>query len=208
MLASLGGIAVRHASSLPRFLAIVCAVACLALGAAAAHAGGKGKAVRTAGLHGKGGHGVSFGRQSQVRHGHFKSKRFHKHRKRPNVVRRSDRKRRPYYGSRYYYGSGYGRGTRYYYDPQPSPRIQSDPGPAAPSYRDRPVTPKWIHVGSLDGAPEFSGTEGAYGDGGFGNNCLSVKTQITVDGQAMDAFGEACLSADGAWVLRPSQDTQ
>ena len=196
----------RHASSLPRFLAALLCVACLALGAAAAHAGGKGKAVRTAGLHGKGGHGVSFGRQSQVRHGHFKQKRLHKHRKRPNVVRRSDRKRRPYYGSRYYYG--YGRGTSYYYDPQPAPRTQPDPGPAAPSYRDRPVTPKWIHVSSLDGAPGLSGTEGAYGDGSFGNNCLSVKTQITVDGQAMDAFGEACLSADGAWVLRPSRDDE
>jgi hypothetical protein len=35
-----------------------------------------------------------------------------------------------------------------------------------------------------------------------------VKTQITVDGNPMDAFGEACLSADGAWVLRPSQGNE
>ncbi len=125
-------------------------------------------------------------------------------------MRRSDRKRRPYYGSRTY-GSryyGYGRGTRYSYVPQPSPTPQPDPGPAVPSYRDRLVTPKWVSVSSLDGAPGFSGAEGAYGNGGFGNNCLSVKTQIMVDGQAMDAFGEACLSADGDWVLRPSHDTQ
>ena len=93
-------------------------------------------------------------------------------------MRRRDRKRRAFHGSGYYYG--YGRGTRYSYVSQPAPPPQPDPAPAAPSYRDRPVTPKWIHVSSLDGTLGPSGAEGAYADGGFGNNCLSVKTQIMV----------------------------
>ena len=191
-------------SSLPRYLAALLAVVGLALGAAAAHAGqSKGTAVRTAGLHGKGGHGFSFERHDRFDHGHFKHKRFHKHRKRPDVVRRRDHKRRTVFVPGYAYR--YDRGYRYRYDPQPAPRYQAEASPAAPSYQDRPVTPKWIHVSSLGGTLGASGAEGAYGEGGLGNNCLSVKTEITVDGQAMDAFGEACLTPDGAWVLRPSE---
>ncbi len=197
----------KERPSLPRLSAAMVVVGALALGTAAAHAGqGKAVTVRAAGLHGKAGHGFDFGRHGAFRPGHFKPKSVLTHRKRPNFARRRDHKRRAVFVPGYYFG--YDRGYRYGYDPQPAPRYQADPDPAAASYRHPPVTPKWIHVSSLDDASDPGGSGQAYGDGGFGNNCLSVKTEITVDGRPMEAFGEACLSADGTWVLRPSQDMQ
>jgi hypothetical protein len=163
-----------------------------------AHAGqGKSKAnlVRTSGQHVKGGHGFSFG-----------EKRFHKQSKRTGVVRRRDRKRRHFNAPNYTYG--YYSGYRYRDYQQPAPSTQSEASAAAPSYQDRPVTPKWVHVSGTDGALLPSTTEGLYADGGLRGNCLSVKTEITVDGKPMDAFGEACLSADGSWQLKPSEQNE
>jgi len=171
--------------------------------ASEAHAGkgkSQAKAVRSSGQHVKGGHGISFGQKR------FHKQRFHKHSKRTGLVRRRDRKRRHSYASGYYYG--YGSGYRYRDYPQPAPSAQPEASAAAPSYQDRPVTPKWVHVGGTDGALGLSTTEGLFADGGLRGNCLSVKTEIAVDGQPMDAFGEACLSADGTWVLKPSEQNE
>jgi hypothetical protein len=143
----------------------------------------------------KGGHGFGFGQ-----------KRFHKQSKRKGVVKRRDRKRRHLNAPSYTYS--YNRGYRYRDYPQPAPSYQPEASAAAPSYQDRPVTPKWVHVSSLDGALGPSTLEGSYAEGGLRRNCLSVKTQITVDGKPMDAFGEACLSADGTWELKPSQGNE
>ena len=72
-------------------------------------------------------------------------------------------------------------------------------------YQARPVTPKWVSVGSADNALGAYSAEAPKADGAAGKNCLSVKTQITVNGKPYDAFGEACLVADGTWEFRPSE---
>jgi hypothetical protein len=189
----------RETPSLSRFCAALLVVCCLTLSAAPEAHAGKGKsqakAVRISNQHVKGGHGFSFG-----------EKRFHKHSKRTGVVRRRDRKRRHSTAPNYTYG--YGSVYRYRDYPQPAPSTQSETSAPAPSYQDRPVTPKWVHVSGTDGALGLSTTEGLYADGGLRGNCLSVKTEITVDGKPMDAFGEACLSADGTWELRPSEQNE
>ena len=189
----------RETPSLLRLCAAFVAICCLILSAAPSAHAGKGKSqvnvVRSSGQHVKGGHGFSFGQ-----------KRFHKQSKRRGVVKRRDRKRRNFYAPNYTYG--YGRGYRYRDYPQPAPSTQSEASAAAPSYRDRPVTPKWVHVSSIDDAVLSFTTEGNFADGGLRRNCLSVKTEITVDGKPMDAFGEACLSADGTWELRPSEQNE
>ena len=189
----------REMLSLSRFCTALLAVCCLTISAVPEALAGKGKSqakvVRSSGQHVKGGHGFSFGQ-----------KRFHKQSKRRGVVRRRDRKRRHSYSSGYYYG--YDRGYRYRDYPQPAPSTQSEASAAAPSYQDRPVTPKWVHVSGTDGALGLSTTEGLYADGWLRGNCLSVKTEITVDGKPMDAFGEACLSADGTWELTPSEQSE
>lgn len=198
----------RQTPSPLRFCAALLAVLCLTLAAAAAAHAGKGKpnVVRTTGQHAKGGHGFGFGQQRQFRNGHFQQKHFHKHGKRSRSVKRRSHKRRHVYLRGYTYD--YDRGYRYRNYPQPTPSTQSYAETAAPSYRDRPVTPKWISVSNLDGALVSSGVEGAYDDGGLRRNCLSVKTQITVDGKPLDAFGEACISADGTWELTPSEQNE
>jgi hypothetical protein len=185
--------------SLSRFCTALLAVCCLTISAAPEAHAGKGKSqakvVRSSGQHVKGGHGFSFGQ-----------KRFHKQSKRRGVVRRRDRKRRHFNAPSYTYS--YNRGYRYRDYPQPAPSTQSEASAAAPSYQDRPVTPKWIHVSGTDGALGLSTTEGLYAEGGLRANCLSVKTEITVDSKPMEAFGEACLSADGTWELRPSEQNE
>lgn len=125
---------------------------------------------------------------------------------RPSFVRRRDDRRRPFYVPvGYYYGPAYPYG----YQPNPvytsdvgsAPGYQSQAGNAAPANKP-PVTPKWVHVGGDVGSGL---AKGASDLGGLGRNCLSVKTQITVDGAPVDAFGEACLLADGSWGLQPSK---
>jgi hypothetical protein len=123
---------------------------------------------------------------------------------RPSFVRRRDYRRRPFYGSAgYYYPSAYGYQASpvYINNVGSAPGYQSQAGNAAPADKP-PVTPKWVHVGG-DVATGLD--KGAPAAGGLGRNCLSVKTQITVDGAPVDAFGEACLLADGSWELQPSK---
>ncbi len=121
-------------------------------------------------------------------------------------MRRRDDKRRILNVPNYYYG--YDRGYRYRDTPRTEPSYRSEASAAVQSYQDRPVTPKWVHVGGTDGALGLSTAEGLYADGGLHRNCLSVKTEITVDGKPMAAFGEACLSADGTWELKPSEQNE
>ena len=186
----------RQTLWLSRFCAALLAVCCLAISAAPeAHAGkGKGKpnVVRSSGQHVQGGHGSNFGQ-----------KRFHKQSKRTGFVKRRDRKRPHFKAPNYTYG--YDSDYRYRNYPRSEPSYRSEASAAVPPYRDRPVTPKWVHVSSIDDTLLSSTTEGSYADGGLRRNCLSVKTEITVDGKPMDAFGEACLSADGTWELKPSE---
>ena len=183
---------------------------CLLLGALPpAHAGNsKQNVTRSSGQHVTGGHRAGHAHVRQSRHGHFKSKRLDRRRARPNVVRRADRKRRPYYGSRYSsrYSYGYGSGYRYRDDVRSESRYRPETDVAEQPTEHRPVTPKWVHVGSGGVAPFTA--EGLHAGGGAGDNCLSVKTEITVDGRPMDAFGEACLLADGSWQLNPARETE
>ncbi len=181
---------------------------CLLLSAPPALAGkGKPNVVRSSGQHVTGGHKAGRAHLRQSRHDHFKAKRFDRRRSRPNVVRRTDRKRRPYYGSRY--SSRYSYGYSWSYPYRDAPRSGSSYRPetevTVQPYENRPVTPKWVHVGG--GVAPFT-SEGLDAGGGLGANCLSVKTEITVDGRPMDAFGEACLLADGTWQLKPAQEDQ
>ena len=181
-----------------------------------------GRAVRSSGQHVKSGHGAGFHQQrhssrrhlnrGHFNHRHFKGKRFDRHRVRGNVVRRADRKRRHRrltgYGYGYGYRGSYGYGGYYGYRdyPRTAPSYRSEPTVTVQPYESRPVTPKWVHVGG-GGVASFT-AEGLDAESGPGKNCLSVKTQITVDGKPMDAFGRACLLADGSWELRPSEETE
>ena len=139
---------------------------------------------------------------SPVPSGPSKANHFHKRDRRAGFVQRQRDRRRPYYvPTGYYYGSAY----PYSYQPAPAPSYPSQASTPAAPYQPPPVTPKWVHVGDDIG---FSGSaEGTADGGGPGNNCLSVKTQITVDGAPVDAFGEACLMADGSWELKPSKQS-
>jgi hypothetical protein len=151
------------------------------------------------------GHGrTGFDFRHSVRAGNFKAKRFQNHDTRPSFVKRRKDRRRPFrVPAGYYYAPAYA------YDYRPGAGSASDytsrASEAAPTYQPPPVTPKWVHVGDGDGASGFAGAPPA--ESGLGQNCLSVKTQITVDGNPVDAFGEACLLADGSWELQPAQQT-
>ena len=133
------------------------------------------------------------------------AQRLHKRGGRPGFVKRRDERRRhrPIVPTGYYYAPSY------VYDYQPgaasAPSYPSEASEPAPAYRPPPVTPKWVHVGDDLSAPGAAGDTFA-GDR-LGRNCLSVKTQITVDGKPVDAFGEACLLADGSWQLQPSEQS-
>ncbi len=204
----------RRMPSLPCFCAALLAVFCVTLSAVPEVHAGKGKPgfVRVSKQQVRSGHGSGFAQKRLARHSNFKQKRFHKRSERPDFVKRRAQRRRNYYGSGRSYGSGYGygydRGYRYRDYRQPVPSYRPEASAPVQPYQDRPVTPKWVHVSSLDGALGPSTLEGSYAEGGLRRNCLSVKTQITVDGKPMDAFGEACLSADGTWELKPSQGNE
>lgn len=197
----------RKALSRYRLCAVPVAICCLvALAAAPAEAG---QLVRSSGQQVHGGHGVAQAGASHLRHGRYKARRFDRHRVRPNVVRRADRKRRHRHVSRYAYGYGgyygYGGGYRDRAYPRNEPGYRSETEAAVQPHENRPVTPKWVHVGG--GVAPFT-AEGLPAGGGLRTNCLSVKTEITVDGRPVDAFGEACLLADGTWQLKPAQETE
>jgi len=162
-----------------------------------------GSLVRSSGQHVQGGHGVALGQHRQNRQSrHVNVKRVDKQRSRPSSYRHRDHKRQKLRRSRYAYGYSGGYIYRDYVRPEPSYR--TEPSAAVAPYQDRPVTPKWVHVGSADGDPA---PFGVFADGGLHSNCLNVKTEITVDGRPMDAFGEACLLADGTWRLKPAEET-
>jgi hypothetical protein len=103
----------------------------------------------------------------------------------------------------------------YYYDRDYRYRDNSGSGSKYPSensdvkqpYQTIPVTPKWVHVGDLVDAEGPSTNEGPYVESRHRRNCLYVKTEITIDGQPIEAFGNACLQADGSWQLVPSKPT-
>ncbi len=198
----------RRTPSLLRFCTALFAVSCLTLAAVPEAQAGKGKPnlVRTSGQHVKAGRISAVRHHRQSRQGHFKQKRFQQQSQRSRFVRRRGDRRRNFRASGYYYG--YDRGYRYRDTPRSEPSYRSEASAAVQSYQNRPVTPKWVHVSGTDGALGSSTVEGTYADGGLRRNCLSVKTEITVDGKPMDAFGEACLSADGTWELKPSQQNE
>jgi hypothetical protein len=128
------------------------------------------------------------------------AKRVHKRDRRADFVRRGRDRRRPYYvPTGYYYGPAYP------YQPIAVPSYPTQASTPTQSEKPPPVTPKWVHVGDDIGLGGPG--EGAADGSGLGHNCLSVKTQITVDGAPVDAFGEACLLADGSWKLQPSKQT-
>ena len=191
----------RQAPSRYRLCVVPAAICCFVLLAATPSEAGR--LVRSSGQHVKGGHGLTHVGAGRFRHGHLKAKRFDRRRARPDVVRRADRKRRPYYGTRYSYG--YGWSYPYRDATRSESRYRPETNVARQPYEDRPVTPKWVHVGG--GLASFA-DEGPVAGDGLGTNCLSVKTDITVDGTPMEAFGEACLLADGTWQLKPTQDTE
>ncbi len=80
----------------------------------------------------------------------------------------------------------------------------------APSQSSEYRTPtfKWIHVGALDSDFRSLGERAPSKEGEVLTNCLSVRTQITVDGAPMDAFGKVCIQADGTWRLIPTEQAQ
>ena len=182
-------------------LVALCGMTLLAASSAEA-----GSAVRSSGQQVKGGHGAAFHQQRHSNRRHFKGKRFDRHRARGNVVRRADRKRRHRRLSGYGYSYGYGGYYGYRDYPRTEPRYRSETTVTVQPYESRPVTPKWVHVGGGGVAPFTA--EGLNAESGPGKNCLSVKTQITVDGRPVDAFGKACLLADGSWELRPSEENE
>jgi len=191
----------REALSLKYICTALFTALCLTLSTVpSAHAGkGKPNVVRVSKQHMKAGFASKHHRISR---GHFKRQSFRKHRRGKSFAVRRDRNRHRR-NRRYYYG--YDRGYRYRDYPQPAPSYQSEASAAAPSYQDRPVTPKWVHVSSIDDALLPSTTEAPNAKSGAHRNCLSVKTEIMVDDKPFDAFGEACLMADGTWEFRPSE---
>ena len=65
---------------------------------------------------------------------------------------------------------------------------------------------KLIHIGEDGGV--LTGTDGnqpeTVKDAQLAN-CLSVRTSIVIDGEEVEAFGEACIDAQGNWRLRPQE---
>ena len=160
--------------------------------------------------HFKGGHG--FRGQRFGRHG-FRGQRFGRHSFRGQRFGRHGFRGQRFGGHGYvYWGRYYDRYERdndYRY----KRRRRADYAPTSnvspsqsPDYR--PPTFKWIHVGALDGDTPSLG-EGAPSEQGEAlTNCLSVRTQITVDGVPMDAFGKVCMRADGIWRLIPTEQAR
>jgi hypothetical protein len=101
-----------------------------------------------------------------------------------------------------------------YYDNFGSSRIgyentivvpQAEAAPVPQETPARPFEPKIIEIASLprndDGSIALAPQPGKLSK--QASNCLTVKRQITVDGQAMEAIGKACMGPDGSWTLTP-----
>jgi hypothetical protein len=191
----------REALSLKYICTALFTALCLTLSTVpSAHAGkGKPNVVRVSKQHMKSSRGFVNKHHRISRRGHFKRQSFRKHRRGESFAVRRDRNRHRR-NRRYYYGSGY---YRDYYRSEPSYRTEASP--AVQPYQRPPVTPKWVHVGSADGALGSYPAEAPNAKSGAHRNCLSVKTEILVDGKPFDAFGEVCLVADGTWEFRPSE---
>jgi hypothetical protein len=105
------------------------------------------------------------------------------------------------YFKHYRYRTG---GSYVRYDPPPratyEPSAYQPPSQPAAS---KPFSPKWIHVGTSDIDNGFAEEAAPHEEGKPLTNCLAVRTEITVDGVPMDAYGRACLKADGSWRLEP-----
>ena len=150
-----------------------------------------------------------FGRHfgGKRKHARFKRQRHHNGRKHLRFGR-SHRLRQSYvYGGRYYDGYERNDDDRY----QRRRRAGNAPTsyvspPQAPDYR--PPTFKWIHVAAQDDDTPSLGEGTPSKQGEALTNCLAVRTQITVDGAPMDAFGKACIQADGTWRLIPTDQGQ
>ncbi len=217
-----GGSVLRRADALKTLL-MVFAVACLTLALMphSAHAGQSGSNMHRSGPShalnlGMGRAGVlKLHRASKFRglsraqrfghhfggkrkHARFKRHRHHKGRRHLRFGRHHRLRHGYVYWGRYY--DRYERDNDYRY----KRRRRADYAPTSnvspsqsPDYR--PPTFKWIHVGA-EGAPSEQGEALT--------NCLSVRTQITVDGVPMDAFGKVCMRADGIWRLIPTEQAR
>ena len=147
------------------------------------HFGGKRKFARfKRHRHQKGRRHLRFGRHHRLRHGYVYWGRYYDRYERDNDYRYKRRRRADY-----------------------APTSNVSPS-QSPDYK--PPTFKWIHVGALDGDTPSLGEGAAYKQGEALTNCLSVRTQITVDGVPMDAFGKVCIQADGIWRLIPTEQAQ
>ena len=193
---------------------------CFLMGTAAPSAYAGSKRSHAHGSFGKSGHGgrvARYGHKGHSYHGKFKSHKrykhsrfsnrhhFHKGHKHRRFARRHHYKRRyayvPYYG--YGYGYRYRRAYRYRDYPAPRRNYPANGDTVAQPNQDIPVTPKWVHVYGLDGTEGPPTSEDPYGEGVLRKNCLNVKTEIMIDGQPVEAFGQACQQANGSWQLVP-----
>ncbi len=134
----------------------------------------------------------------------FKSHKIFKRHNRSKLARRFNRRVRYRNAPTYYYDRNY----RYRDNPGSGSKYRSENGDAKQPYQTIPfipVTPKWVHVNDLVAAEGPSTSEGPYVESRLLRNCPNVKTEIMIDGQSIEAFGDACLQADGSWQLVPSK---
>ena len=111
--------------------------------------------------------------------------------------------RRRLRGNRVVYYNNFGSSRSGYETTIVVPQAEAAPAPQVTPAR--PFEPKIIEIASLprnaDGSIALAPQPGTLSK--QASNCLTVKRQITVDGQAMDAFGKACMEPDGSWTLSP-----
>ena len=124
---------------------------------------------------------------------------------RPKADRSHDWRWKRHYFGRPYIWPVYGYG----YDSSPNLTVRYSAPDAPDDYKSPPREPfqaKLIHIGESGGLLESFDTAIADAeDVGEPTSCLSVNTQILVEGQSMDAVGEACMYPDGTWRLRPTE---
>ena len=205
----------RKALSLGFLCVAVFTVFCLTLSTVPSAQAGK--ATRVSKQHVKGGHGFASKHHRSFRRGQFNRHGFRNHRRGKSYAIRRDRHRygrhrRSSYG-RYYSGYGsYYTGYAYPYWWRTSygsvPRYRPETRTVVQPYQTPPVTPKWVSVGDTNSTLGSKSAEAPNIETAARKNCLSVKTEIMVDGKPYDAFGEACLVADGSWEFRPTESKE
>lgn len=117
--------------------------------------------------------------------------------------RRRDRRGVFLFSPGIFYGDG-----GYPYPPPPAPTVSAPKSePVSKATASDYVAPgaKWISLGPGDGGTLLSGSSSSAEQRQAANNCLSVKTKITVEGTPMDAYGKSCKQADGTWSLSPAE---